>query len=59
MNKIKVMDPLMNMGGRFKSNKAEDKKMDPPTPVVPTTPEMKHPRANDPQLMFFISISAS
>jgi hypothetical protein len=47
----------MNKGGRFRRSKAEERKMDPPTPVVPTRPEIKQPKANEPHLMFLISIS--
>jgi hypothetical protein len=57
MKIINVMDPLMNKGGRFRRRRADDKKIDPPTPVVPTSPEMKQPRARDPHWIFLMSIS--
>ena len=56
MNKIKVIEPLIKRGGRFKRSKAEERKIEPPTPVVPTTPERKQPKARDPQLMFLLLI---
>ena len=56
INKIKVIEPLIKRGGRFKRRRAEDKKIEPPTPVVPTTPDKKHPKASEPQLMFLLFI---
>lgn len=40
------------MGSKSKIKRAEDKNIDPPTPVVPTKPEAKQPIAIENQLIF-------